>query len=173
MTMTADFAPSRAAREATDPDRGPEEDGPQPHKVTPTAWGYVVEAPVVRDRGLPVLRTVASVLGAAVLLSAGGLWLAPGALPDLQALPMTLATSVALLMVGAWLTTLGRERGALEAQVDHRRSEVRVMRRLRSGAARLISRHDFDALGEIAVEGDSVHLVDRDGGSLSVHRLGA
>ena len=173
MTMTADIAPIERSLGAADALGRPAGGQAQPHKVSPTAWGYVVEAPEVLDRGQPLLRGVATVLGAAVLLASGGLWLAPGALPDLEALPMTLATSVALLMLGAWLMTLGRERGAVEAQVDHRRSEVRVMRRMRSGAARLMARHDFDDLGEIAVEGDTVRLSDRRGGLLAAHRLGA
>ncbi|MGR3542421.1 MAG: hypothetical protein ACU0BS_13490 [Hasllibacter sp.] len=171
MTMIADIGPAAPIRTAPG---GPARPRPaEPHKVTPMAWGYVIEAPVVEDRGHPALRAVATVCGAAVLIASGGLWLAPGAMPTLEALPMTLASSVALLMLGAWLMTLGRERGALEAQIDHRRAEVRVMRRMRSGSARLLARHGFAALGEIAVEGDSVHLSTRDGARLGRWQLGA
>ncbi|PRY95381.1 hypothetical protein BCF33_0999 [Hasllibacter halocynthiae] len=167
MTMTAEFASGPAGGAA------PAAGGPAiPHEVTSAPWGYVIAARKAEGRAMRIVRLAAGALGVAALLGAGALWLAPGAVPAPDARPMTLAGSASLLMLGVWLLTLGRERGALEAQVDHRRAEVRVMLRMRSGAARLLARHGFQDLAEIAVEGDALVLTGQDGRRLLSRRLG-
>ena len=114
-------------------------------------------APVQKlDGGRLMVRGSQSLLGAALMLSAAGLWIAPGSDWSADLLLIKLVVSLVIGFSGLALLQQGKTPAAPEVEVDVVRREVRLVRRTLRGDE-LVSRTKYEDLARAELNG--AHLI--------------
>ncbi|KIC17722.1 hypothetical protein RA20_14230 [Leisingera sp. ANG-Vp] len=106
------------------------------------------------------------VLGAAMILSSTGLWLAPGAGVDPDMNLIRFGVSVAFLLTGLVLMTAHEPANQPEACFDPVRRELRVLQRDSRGRPRTVLRRSYDTLGGVRLTAATVQMFETDGSLL-------
>lgn len=101
--------------------------------------------------------------GAALVLAAAGLWLAPGVAADAELALMKLGASLFLAALGVVLLLAGRRSGVDEVQIDTIQREIRIVTRGIDGIARLRGRYRFCDICDLRVEDDVLLARDHTG----------
>lgn len=108
------------------------------------------------DGGRLMVRGSQSLLGAALMLSAAGLWIAPGSDWSADLLLIKLVISLVIGFSGLALVQQGKTPRAPEVEIDTVRREVRVVRRTLHGDE-LVSRTKFENLNRAEMNG--AHMI--------------
>ncbi|MBY6055837.1 hypothetical protein [Leisingera daeponensis] len=116
---------------------------------------------------------VMRLLGAAMILSATGLWLVQGAGADAEMNLIRFGISVAFLLTGLVLMTAHEPEGQAEACFDPVRRELRVLKRDAQGRPRTVLRRSYDTLGGARLSAATVQLFEGDGSLLIELPLGS
>jgi hypothetical protein len=104
--------------------------------------------------------------GAALILAAGGLWLAPGASWESDVMLIKLALTVFAAMAGIGLLLASNYERFDEIEIDCIRRELRLVRPGTRGKT-VLQRCGFDAIGRAEHEGTVVRLFDPEGGIIA------
>lgn len=119
-------------------------------------------------------RTVLTrALGAAMLLSASGLWLFPSTAADPELSLMKVGVSVLFFVLGLVLLTVRESRNQPEACFDPVRRELRVLHMDKRGQPRTVLRRSYDTLGGARLTEGAVQLFENDGSLLIEVPLGS
>jgi len=111
----------------------------------------------------PIRILVFRVIGAAMVLSASGMWLMPGAtsMPDLVL--FKLGTSIFFFLCGLALLMRNHQDNQPDAYFDPIRNEVRVLQKDNRGRPEMVLRRSYDTLGSACFNGDMFEMYDPDG----------
>lgn len=122
----------------------------------------LAEAPRTINGQRWMARVGQRLAGAALVLAAFGMWIAPGASFDGDIALFKLGVSLVLGFAGLAISNAGRSVPAIEVEIDTVRREVRLMRG--KGRARtLVSRTYIRDLGPAEVHGTMARLWGADG----------
>ncbi len=109
------------------------------------------------DGGRLMVRGGQSLLGAALMLAAVGLWIMPGSNVSSDVMLMKLALSVTAAGIGISLTHQSKTSKEPEIEIDTVRREVRIVQRSRKGVENL-KRMKFSDLDRADVDGNHFTL---------------
>lgn len=108
------------------------------------------------------IRSVQTLGGATLILSALGLWVAPGASWDADLALMKLGLSLFLGFAGLAIVQLGRARPIVQVEIDTTRREVRLVR-ISGRHKELVDRTRMCDLGRAEARHGTVSLYDAHG----------
>ncbi len=113
--------------------------------------------------GWPLIATLFRIIGAALVLGAGLMWIVPaGAIgPDLMLIRLGL--SVTFLLCGLALLMIHHVDNRPDAYFDPVRREVRVLQKDRRGRPQPVLRRSYDTLGCARFHQRTVEIFDMDG----------
>jgi len=140
MTATSDFMPKH-----------------QPYKA---ATGTV-------DGSRMILRTVHRIAGVALVVTASGLWIAPGADWSHDVMLMKMGLSVMALMIGFWCMLAGVRPPQPDLEIDTDRGEVRLVRTGAMGATLTLHRCRFADLARVELIGNTLKFWDERSGFIA------
>ncbi|MFS4580050.1 hypothetical protein [Phaeobacter sp. C3_T13_0] len=103
------------------------------------------------------------ILGGGMVLGSMGLWLLPDAGIDPQMSLIRIGISIAFLFVGLILLTTHHPDSQPEACFDPIRRELRILRKTRNGAPRIVLRRSYSSLGGVRLSADAISVLDTDG----------
>lgn len=109
-----------------------------------------------------LMRATQKFFGTALVISAFGLWLHPGAALEPELLLFKLAVSIFFALVGFGLLRSGRSEKCVEVEIDTNGRSVRLVR-VKNGATRLVEAIPFSELGEVERYGQMLRLWDQQG----------
>lgn len=104
--------------------------------------------------------------GAALILSAGGVWLMPSGAADAEMNLIRMGVSLLFLLVGLVLMSMFDRGARPEACFDPIRRELRVLRCDSQGRPRTILRRSYETLGGARLTANAVQLFEADGSLL-------
>ncbi|MDQ7072191.1 MAG: hypothetical protein Q9M48_15920 [Rhodobacterales bacterium] len=107
-------------------------------------------------------RAMFSFFGATLMASAVGLWLVPSDYMDAEMMLIRLVLSLIMFGAGAVLLQNGRDRTAVEIEVDPKRSELRLIERGEDGIARLTQVIGYKDIGHADMRDGVMTLIDHD-----------
>jgi hypothetical protein len=105
-------------------------------------------------------RALSSFFGATLMASAVGLWLVPSDFMDAEMMLIRLVLSLIMFAAGAVLMQNGRDRTAIEIEVDPKRAELRLIERGDDGIARLTQVVGFKDIGHVDMKDGVITLMD-------------
>ncbi|MFV1492476.1 hypothetical protein VWX97_16090 [Phaeobacter sp. JH18-32] len=114
----------------------------------------------------PVRSLLLRILGGGMVMGATGLWLLPDAGFDPQMSLIRIGISVAFLFVGLILLTSHHPDSQPEACFDPIRRELRILRKTRRGAPRIVLRRSYSSLGGVRLSAHAISVLDIDGAVL-------
>lgn len=136
-----------------------------------TAPTPLADAPRMIHGGRWLARIGQRMGGAALVLAAVGLWVAPGASWDMDLALMKMGLSLAIGFAGLAILTAGRAVPSIEIEIDTVRREVRLVRG--KGRARtLVSRTAIADLGPAELHGNMARLWAADGALVAEVAMG-
>ncbi|TMM54295.1 hypothetical protein [Sulfitobacter sabulilitoris] len=109
-----------------------------------------------------ILRGVQRVIGASLVLSVLGLWIAPGSNWESDPLLMKLLMSVVAGLAGVALLQASARPSGMDSEIDIERGEIRLVRTV-GGHRDVVQRCSFDALSDAEVRGNQIRFWDADG----------
>lgn len=112
-------------------------------------------------------------LGAAMILSASGLWLFSSGAADPELNLIKVGVSVLFFVIGLVLMTVRDPQNQPEACFDPVRRELRVLRRDSHGQPKTVLRRSYDTIGGARLSDASVQLFENDGSLLIEVPLGS
>ena len=129
---------------------------------TATPLNDTVASPVhTLDGGRLMVRGGQSILGAALILAAVGLWVMPGSELSGDVMLMKLVLSLTAAFIGISLTQQGKAPNAPEVQIDTVRHEIRLVRR-NGKRFECVQSCKFADLDRAEINGAHVTLWDQD-----------
>ncbi len=114
------------------------------------------------DGGRLLARAVQRLTGAALFLSALGLWLAPGASWESDVMLFKLIMSLTAGLAGLGLMQSSASPEKPEVEIDLIRREVRLVRAIKNGKSKVLQRCGFTQLARAEHEGNYLRLWDND-----------
>lgn len=111
----------------------------------------------------PARVVIFRIMGTALILSASGMWLMPGADLGPDVMLFKLGISIFFLFCGLALLMRNHADNQPDAYFDPIRHEVRVLQKNDRGRPQTILRRRYDSLGSVDFSKDSVTLYDVDG----------
>ncbi|UWS02476.1 hypothetical protein K4K94_09010 [Phaeobacter inhibens] len=114
----------------------------------------------------PVRSILLRILGGGMVLGSTGLWLLPDAGVDPQMSLIRIGISIAFLFVGLILLTTHHPDSQPEACFDPVRRELRILRKSRNGAPRVVLRRSYASLGGVRLSANAISVLDSDGSVL-------
>ena len=140
-------------------------------RIEETAWGYTLHG-LGLSATMRTLKMLSLGLGVSAIFTCTGLWVFPGSTFDGDLLPLKLAISTFLFLLGCFFVQLSQIGGRAEVQVDHQRRELRAVERMDGQAGKLLAIWTFDEIGAIDVTAGRFLIEDRQGDLLADLRLG-
>ena len=111
----------------------------------------------------PIRILVFRIIGAAMVLSASGMWLMPGVAVDSDLVLIKLGMSVFFFLCGLALLMRNHQDNQPDAYFDAIRGEVRVLQKDNRGRPEMVLRRSYDTLGSASFTGDMFEMFDPDG----------
>ncbi|MCF6231711.1 MAG: hypothetical protein L3J36_01220 [Rhodobacteraceae bacterium] len=111
----------------------------------------------------PIRILVFRVVGAAMVLSASGMWLMPGATTSSDLVLIKLGMSIFFFLCGLALLMRNHQDNQPDAYFDPIRNEVRVLQKDNRGVPEMVLRRSYDTLGSACFNGDMFEMFDPDG----------
>lgn len=114
----------------------------------------------------PVRILMFRIIGTAMVLSASGMWLMPGAQTAPDLILIKLGISVFFFLCGLALLMRNHQDNQPDAYFDAIRGEVRVLQKNNRGRPQTILRRSYDSLGSARFVDDTFEMYDVDGSML-------
>ena len=114
----------------------------------------------------PVRILIFRVIGTAMVLSASGMWLMPGAATSPDLVLIKLGMSVFFFLCGLALLMRNHQDNRPDAYFDPIRKEVRILQKNNRGRPETVLRRSYDSLGSACFTGDVFEMYDMDGSML-------
>ncbi|WP_425045415.1 hypothetical protein [Primorskyibacter sp. S87] len=114
----------------------------------------------------PVRTVLFRICGTALVLSAAGMWLLPGAQLSAELVLMKLGVSIFFFLCGLALLMMHHADNQPDAYFDPIRREVRVLQKNNRGRPHTVLRRAYDSLGSAKFFETKVELYDMDGSLL-------
>lgn len=114
----------------------------------------------------PIHILLFRIIGAAMVLSASGMWLMPGAASAPDLVLIKLGMSMFFFLCGLALLMRNHQDTRPEAYFDPIRNEVRVLQKNNRGVPEMVMSRSYDTLGSACFNGDNFELFDPDGAML-------
>lgn len=114
----------------------------------------------------PILAVVFRVIGTALVLSSGLMWVLPGSQMDSDLMLIKLGLSLTFLLSGLTMLMIHHIDNRPDAYFDPVRREVRVLRKDKRGRPQSIMRRGYDSLGSARFRDRLVEIFDVDGSLL-------
>ncbi|KIN60732.1 hypothetical protein Z945_1711 [Sulfitobacter noctilucae] len=115
------------------------------------------------DGGRMIIRGSQRLLGAALILSAFGLWLAPGAAWESDVMLFKLILSVTAVIAGVAMMQTSATPPPPEIEIDTIRREVRLVRYVRGQSPVVLQSSGFATLAQVEHDGTNIRLWDAAG----------
>lgn len=122
-----------------------------------------LEQPTMVDGSRMVLRGLRRLLGAALMLAAAGLWLAPGGAGESEAMLFKLALSTMAVLAGFGFLNASSKPAAPEVEIDRIRREVILVRHNRGRGTEILQRCAFKDLAHVEKTATGLQLWDQHG----------
>lgn len=124
--------------------------------------GVALEPARIVDGGRMIARAICRLSGAALMLAAVGLWLAPGASWESDLMLFKLLLCVCAVLAGLGFLQAGSRQTAPHVQVDPIRRQVRLMRPGKDGRLSVLRQSSFADLQRAEINGTCVRFIDGD-----------
>ena len=111
----------------------------------------------------PIRILVFRIIGAAMVLSASGMWLMPGSSTNPDLVLIKLGMSVFFFLCGLALLMRNHQDTQPDAYFDAIRGEVRVLQKDNRGRPEMVLRRSYDSLGSASFNGETFEMFDKDG----------
>ncbi len=111
----------------------------------------------------PVRILIFRIIGTALVLSASGMWLMPGAAAGPDLVLIKLGMSVFFFLCGLALLMRNHQDNRPDAYFDPIRKEVRILQKNNRGRPETVLRRSYDTLGSACFSGDVFEMYDMDG----------
>jgi hypothetical protein len=111
----------------------------------------------------PIHILLFRVTGAAMVLSASGMWLMPGAASAPDLVLIKLGMSVFFFFCGLALLMRNHQDNRPDAYFDPIRNEVRVLQKNNRGVPEMVLTRSYDSVGSACFNGDMFEMFDPDG----------
>ncbi len=117
-----------------------------------TYWGYVIHNDDKASALVMSMQIGATVVGAAFLLAAVGLWVLPSAIVSSGDIELTAIASAFFAVMGGLFLRYASRGTEVEIQVDTNSKELREVVRNRAGRPSLLAIWPFDAFGGLFID---------------------
>jgi hypothetical protein len=114
----------------------------------------------------PLRTLMFRILGTAMVLSASGMWLMPGAQYASELVLIKLGVSIFIFLLGLALLMRNHSDNQPDAYFDPVRGELRVLQKNSRGRPQTVLRRSYDTLGSARFTNDTLEMYDVDGSIL-------
>ena len=111
----------------------------------------------------PIRILIFRVIGAAMVLSASGMWLMTGSSTQPDLVLIKLGMSVFFFLCGLALLMRNHQDNQPDAYFDPIRNEVRILQKNNRGKPEMVLRRSYDSLGSAGFNDDMFEMFDTDG----------